>query len=198
MIWRVDILTKARVLSLGDSISIGYKEALSTALAATATVERPEGNCSDSRMHLSSMQSWVGATCWDAIAVNCGLHDIKRATVDAQNQVPLSEYGPNLEQIVSFLKPLTSRLVWVTTTPVVDERHNTVRSFHRYTADVLRYNSLAAAVMHKHGIAVCDLQSWVMTMGKERIIGPDGVHFTPEGYKGAGEFLAAFLLGLLG
>lgn len=187
----------ARVLSIGDSISMGYKEALARALAGVATVERPAVNCSDSRTHLSGMQSWVGDTHWDVITANCGLHDIKRAADDKPHQVPLSEYGGNLRRVIDFLRSHTDRLVWVTTTPVVDERHNTARPFHRYLADVLCYNNLAAAIMHQENVPLCDLHTWVLTMGKEQVIGADGVHFTPEGYEGAGQFVAAFVVGLL-
>lgn len=190
-------MTTARILSIGDSISMGYREALSAALADIGAVERPATNCSDSRTHIANMACWVGNTAWDVIIFNCGLHDIKRASAADQNQVPLDEYGRNLQRIVSFLKPRATHLVWVTTTPVVDETHQSTRPFHRYTKDILRYNSLATAVMHTHRLPQCDLHTWVLTMSKEQVIGADGVHFTPTGYQGAGEFVAAFVRGLL-
>jgi hypothetical protein len=68
-----------------------------------------------------------------------------------------------------------------------EQRHQDSRSSRRYESDVALYNETALNLAHKHGATINDLHRSVAAAGSDRLLGPDGVHFTENGC----EFLAA-------
>ena len=90
--------------------------------------------------------------------------------------MPLDEYRANLEKIVARLKKTGATLIWCTTTPM---NHPDV---YRLPEDVDRYNELAKEVMEKNGVRINDLNRKVRGF-KKPMWTPEGVHFTPEGYR---------------
>jgi hypothetical protein len=71
-----------RILIIGDSISIGYHDALVQRLRGVAHVCRPDVNCSSTRTGLENLSSWLtehGPEPWDLIQFNHGLHGTQRA-----------------------------------------------------------------------------------------------------------------------
>ena len=71
-----------RVLIVGDSISMGYHDALVQRLRGVAHVCRPAVNCSSTRTGLENLSSWPtehGPEPWDLIQFNHGLHGTQRA-----------------------------------------------------------------------------------------------------------------------
>ena len=76
--------------------------------------------------------------------MNCGLHDIKTDIHSGAKQVTLDQYKENLGEIKQLLAAHGIPVIWVRTTPIVDERHNTSQSsFCRYDQDVVAYNAAA-------------------------------------------------------
>lgn len=170
-----------RVLVIGDSISAGYAPLVKQILAGRAVVERIETNGGDSRRVLENLESWLSKGPYDLVTLNCGLHDLKYTT---DYQVPPKAYRANLEQIVSRLRARRQKWVWVTTTPVDDGRHVLRKAgFDRHQKDVEAYNRISTPLMKKRKVPICDLHVLVETEGRARLLGKDGVHYTPEGYR---------------
>jgi lysophospholipase L1-like esterase len=103
----------------------------------------------------------------------------------------LAQYEANLRQIVARLQGAAkARLIWATTTPVVDEWHARAKLFRRRQADVERYNRAALKVMKAAGVEIDDLHAVVQRAGVERCVSPDGVHMTEEGNRLLAEAVA--------
>ena len=190
---------------LGDSIRIGYQPVVERELAAEFNVWAPDTNCHDTRKTLAHLDEWVaqrvkGREDRAVVHLNCGLHDLK--FTDADNKpaqtphVPLEEYKQNLQRILGTLLNEASlpptRIIWALTTPVIDQRHLT-KGFIRRQADVENYNAVASAVCKQLGIPVHDLHALVVANEPERIITPDGVHYTDAGQEVLGRAVAARL-----
>ena len=181
-----------RVLLIGDSITMGYTQPLREILANKANVLHPPENCGPSRRILEHLDLYLGKKPWDVIQLNCGIHDLTYLDKDSKvlgpkqggkPQVPLDEYKTNLDQIVTRLKKTGARLIWCSTTPL---NHPDV---YRIPTDVDRYNEIAREVMKKHGVPINDLNHTVQTF-KKPMWTPEGVHFTPDGYRALAEAAA--------
>lgn len=184
--------TPGKLLIIGDSISIGYTPFVAAALDGRFVVAHQEGNSGDSRNVLDRLDAWLAADA-DATLIhfNLGLHDL-RQWYDARGyQVPLAAYRNNLTEIVARLKNTGKRLLWASTTPVVDQRvEATVSDFVRRDEDVRAYNAAAAEIVAAAGIATDDLYAAVVAAGVEETVCPDGTHLTQEGYRLLGAAVA--------
>ena len=76
----------ARVLLIGDSISIGYTLAVRELLEGKANVHRPPTNCGPTTRGLEQIDAWLGDKKWDVIHFNFGLHDLKYLGPNGQNR----------------------------------------------------------------------------------------------------------------
>ena len=65
----------ARVLIIGDSISIGYTPLVRGLLKDEANVHRPTTNCRWSEHGATELPKWIGLGKWDVIHFNFGLWD---------------------------------------------------------------------------------------------------------------------------
>ena len=185
--------TKA-VFVLGDSISIHYGPYLKRMLhgifdydrkrEAGQTVEdldQPVGaNGEDSRKVLEFLCD-PGAErieC-DVLLLNSGLHDLRTYPGRQEKQVPLDEYQQNLWSILQLVGEMDVAAMWVRTTPVDDERHNSREvGFERYNRDVVRYNAAADEIMGETRIPIVDLYTFTRNLGDG--VYCDHVHFTDE------------------
>src|SRR6202000_2978999 len=87
----------------------------------------------------------------DILLVNCGLHDIKRSMTTGAAQVDSAGYRDNLEEIYRLSAQKKIRMVWISTTPVVDSIHNkNAKDYTRHEKDVETYNVIAAGVCSRH------------------------------------------------
>ncbi len=175
------------VLILGDSISIGYTPLVREGLRGRANVLRPSANCGDTRAGLANLEKWLGATRWDLIHFNWGLHDLCYRHPDSKVQgnrdkmkgtlsVALADYELNLDALVLRLKKTGAKLIWASTTVVPAEEAG------RIAGDEVKYNAAAARVMKKHGITINDLHAPTRAFPSDLFSGPGNVHFKPEGY----------------
>jgi len=200
---------KKYMLIIGDSISVHYAPYLEDLLrgrfeylkkeglkAALENLDVPLGaNWGDSSMVLDRLRKTklLEAAAADVALVNCGLHDIKRQTAEAECQVPLENYRENLEQIADLFERAKTPLIWVNTTPVDDERHaRLMKKFARFERDVLAYNEAAEAVMRRRGVPVIDLHGFTKRLGPD--IFDDHVHFTEKVRHQQAQFIANWLL----
>jgi acyl-CoA thioesterase-1 len=185
-----------RVLLIGDSISIGYTLPVRDLLKGKANVHRIPTNGGPTINGLKNLKQWLGDSKWDVIHFNWGLHDLKYMGPNNENradpkgsgahvQVPLADYEKNLRELVGQMKVMGARLIWCSTTPVLEG------SPGRVAGSELKYNEAAARVMKDAGITTNDLWAHAKPKIKEIQL-PDGnVHFTTEGSKYLAEKVAA-------
>jgi lysophospholipase L1-like esterase len=192
---------------VGDSISINYHETL-TALAegnyeytrkgglaeAEANLDQAVGaNGGDSARVLSYLDQALGAGIINApyLVVNCGLHDIKTESARGSRQVELADYRNNLQALVRRVRLAGKQLIWITTTPVDEARHQRFsNSFHRYEADLAAYNRVAAEIMESARIPVIDLYAFTIDLiQSEGDPFRDHVHFRPDVSERQGAFV---------
>ncbi len=172
-----------RVVLIGDSIRLGYAPAVAEQLKGKAIVLSPPENGGDSAHVLAGLEAWAIRERPDVVHLNCGLHDLKLDRQTRTHQVPIEQYGANLGRILARLRAETrAAVVLANTTPVDDSRHaRRGAGFDRLAADVERYNSVALAAAREAQVPLHDLHGLVTQAGPARLLGPDGVHFTPEG-----------------
>jgi hypothetical protein len=174
--------TVKSVILLGDSIRLHYQPLVTQALYGLADISGPAENCRCSKTIMDNLGTWAIAPCPDIVHLNCGAHDIRHDRDGVGPLVPLNDYVANLESIFARLSRETSAtLVWATTTPVIETRHQAVRDSTRYAADVTSYNTAALAVAERHGALINDLHATVMSAGADDLLKTDGLHFTDSG-----------------
>ena len=174
-----------RVLLIGDSISIGYTEAVRELLRGKANVYRIPTNAGPTINGLANLERWLGRRKWDVVHFNWGLHDLK---IDAHEnrQVSLEQYENNLRILVPLIKGAAAHAIFATTTPVPQGKV----SPRREPADVVAYNDAARRVMREFGVEVNDLYALALPRLVEIQL-PVNVHYTPEGYGVLGKQVAA-------
>jgi len=199
------------VFVIGDSISIQYGPYLEQFLQgfwaydrkrddgqSSANLDNPAGaNGGDSGMVLDYVIIRLKDPNFkpDVLVLNCGLHDIKTPVGTTQKQVPLETYKSNLIQIHDLLTMRGINLVWVRTTPVDDEQHNSrQQSFHRFASDVDAYNEAADAIFNAREIPIVDLYQFTKNLGADTFI--DHVHYGEEVRAKQAAFIAGFLVHL--
>jgi lysophospholipase L1-like esterase len=186
---------RLNVLLLGDSIAIGYTPVVRALMAGRANVHRPAANCGDTRAGLEHLTTWLGATKWDVIHFNWGLHDLcyrhpestvygHRDKVNGTIAVPLEQYERHLEELVTRLKATGAKLIWAATTVVPAGEAG------RFVGDDEKYNTAAARVMQRHGIAIDDLHALTKEFPADLFTQPGDVHYTPAGNERLGRQVA--------
>ena len=132
----------------------------------------------------------------DLILFNCGLHDIKTMGTSEKRQVNLSKYAHNLKKIVSLVKKLqknglNEKLFWINTTPVDNNRHNSVRNKNfRYNEDVLKYNKIAEDIMKKNNIQIIDLYTFTKNiLEKDNDCFRDELHYNDNVSKQQADYI---------
>jgi acyl-CoA thioesterase-1 len=173
-----------RVLIIGDSISIGYTVPTRKLLSGKANVHRNPGNAADTATGVKQIKSWLGATKWDVIHFNFGLHDIKLGT--GKHQVSIEDYEKNLRDLVKTMKATNAKLIFATTTPVPDGKLNPPRK----NEDVIAYNKVAKKVMDENGVVIDDLYEFAFPQ-LTKIQRPVNVHFTDAGSEALATRVAA-------
>lgn len=179
---------------VGDSISIDYHPLLESLLAQGYTYRRKGGlalarmnldgvqgaNGGDSACVLAHLREQLDAGLPEAVvAVNCGLHDIKRAPDTGKIQIPPEQYRSNLHEIAERLQRAGKRMLWIRTTPLDEARHLRCNaSFHRREADLADYNRIADDVMDAAGVSRIDLHGFTSALPGE--LYRDHVHFHPD------------------
>lgn len=187
-----------KVLLAGDSISMGYGPHVRERLEGVCGVVNLPANGGTSANLLAHLDDWLIRPGFDAIHLNCGLHDLARDRDASGPRVGLEQYEANLREIFRRLKRETrSLLAWATTTPVIDERHAARKGFDRREEDVRAYNAVSLRVAREAGLPVDDLHRIVEGAGSEGCIGPDGVHMTDAGNAALADAVGAFVTELL-
>lgn len=180
-----------KIFLVGDSISIYYGPYLKTFLEGQVELEQKaietlqgrtfSRNGGDSRRVLDYLKAKLIQPGFhpDYLLLNCGLHDIGRDTIRHDLQVPLDTYRKNLDSIFSLIQAKKIKIIWVTTTPVVDSIHNSRSKVkQRYSKDLEEYNQAAAVVCKRYHVRVIDLHDFTRTLGPDAYL--DNVHYKEE------------------
>ena len=174
------------VLILGDSISIGYTEAVRERLDGICNVERADANCGDTNAGLANIQSWLGGRTWDVVHFNWGLHDLccrhpdskvygNRDKIKGTVAVEVDQYAENLKQLVKIISQQAKHMIWASTTLVPEGEAG------RHLGDDIKYNQAAAAVMEESQIPCNDLHAITSGFSADLFKAPGDVHYTKEG-----------------
>jgi acyl-CoA thioesterase-1 len=190
-----------KVVLIGDSIRMHMQADVAAELAGYAEVWGPTLNAGTTSNTLRHLEDWALSRPADLIHINVGLHDLARMhenKLEPRNAV--SVYKANVRTILSTIRTVrpTVKLYWARTTPVHEARHHATKGFERYEADVDAYNAAADEVTRELGVESNDLFKVVMDAGRDRLLTPDGVHYTPEGQKLLAKAVAGFVRAKLG
>ncbi|WP_019849567.1 SGNH/GDSL hydrolase family protein [Desulfitobacterium sp. PCE1] len=198
-------MERKTVLVIGDSVSIHYGPFLKEMIKSKYNFDRiseivdgdldkPVGaNAGDSKMVLEYLKDeYNKGTTYNILLLNCGLHDIRIDRVTKQIQVMEWEYEENLNIISDLALKMSERVMWITTTPVLDAIHNRRNEgFIRYNKDVILYNSIAENIMGKYQISCVDIYTFTNNLGDD--IYSDHVHFKESVQALQGAFIAGHL-----
>jgi len=194
-----------KLFVLGDSISIYYGPFLEKYVKGVFEYDRKGKNqeCKDLNI-ASQTNGGDSSNCleylellpnleYDVLLLNCGLHDIK--THPEGIQITAGEYEKNLKEIIKLVKSRGKKIVWVSSTPVDDEQHNSVCTvFFRYNKDLVLYNEIAEDVMKRENVPVIDLYSFTNSLDEPLFI--DHVHYFEPVRKLHAAFIAGHLIAL--
>ena len=204
---------KPTVFLLGDSISLHYNPILIPATAdryewvtkpgraeALKDLDVPiDANGGSSAQVLAFLrdEDARGALRYDYLLFNCGLHDVAIDGGKTASRVDAGHYHKNLTEIVALAQSRGIKPIWVYTTPVVDELHNTRAGggMRRHNTNVLLYNAIAKEVMKGAHVPMIDLYTFTAALGKNAYA--DHVHFTVPVREAQAAFLAEQLQTIL-
>ncbi|HQZ95626.1 MAG TPA: SGNH/GDSL hydrolase family protein [Pyrinomonadaceae bacterium] len=128
----------------------------------------------------------------DVLLVNCGLHDIKSDKITGKKAIELAEYKTNLMKIRNLARTMKMKLIWINSTPVNDDIHNSKNvGFFRDSKDVEDYNQAAKLYFEKVNVPIIDLNSFSRTFPSEAF--SDHVHYRHEYVQLQAAFIAGFL-----
>ncbi len=184
-------------LIIGDSISLGYTPTVERELASIARVRHCPGNSGDSANLLANLRTWLAEPRPDLVVLNCGLHDVRRERNTGNPQVPIDQYRSNLRAAFETIRTTGCSIVWATTTPVIEDRHQASKPWDRWNKDIDAYNDVALELAREAGALIIDLHAAARALGLDAAISNDGVHFTHGAYEALGQMLAAQLREIL-
>ncbi len=174
---RTENVTAKRILYIGDSISYGTRQ------IATATAKEEllfdgfaTSKALDNPYYIPTLEIFMAQQPRrDAILFNNGLHGWH---LDEE-----TTYRENYRKAVRFLLEKGSAPIWIllTTDDASDPERN---------RRVLRRNEIAREIAAEFGLPVIDLYEVVTSVD---LHGPDGIHFTQDGYQRIADCLVATL-----
>lgn len=170
------------IFLVGDSVRGSYQGLLAALFRGEAKVSGPRDNSFDSRHTRERLSRWLGEERPDIITWNNGLHDIRRNRSTGAHQVERAEYAENIDAIAGLLLALApGKVIWLTTTPVVESWHQLARDYDRLNATIDDYNRIAGEIVSRYGIPVIDLHGVIASGPVETLLVKDGVHLNDRG-----------------
>ncbi len=175
-----------QVLFLGDPVQQSIVQAAAKELTGKVNLHYPPpGSANDSGAALARIDKLLGDKPWDIIYFNFGIGDlfykdpatkeIRIMNKDAGGvrvSTP-AEYEKNLDAIAKRLTATKAKLIWGSTTPLVNG------SFLDGDSEK-EYNAIAARVMAKHRVPVLDLHAHVMAQFKPKDKHPPYTQYAKE------------------
>jgi lysophospholipase L1-like esterase len=188
-----------RVALIGDSIRMNAQPFVRECLPFGCSLYAPDANCESSRSVRAHLDAWLPPGTFDVLHINCGLHDIRHDPGRSHPVCSAHEYADNLRAIFDALTRGGATIVWATSTPIDEVRHNAAKASRRYRADLLEYNRISVEIANACGIRVHDLHAKLLRTPSgetsiDDLLLPDGVHFTPAGSARIGAHIADAIL----
>lgn len=175
-----------RVLLLGDSISMGYREHVRELLAGEADVQYMEENGRFAKYTMWAANQWIrnnGAP--DIVHWNNGIWDITIEPPLEGSFTPLPDYITALSRMIGMFRSAgVSTVIFATTTYSHPEG-----SAMRPEAAIDLYNASAAALMACEGVEVNDLGGF-QRKHLEEFLCEDGLHLNEKGYSACAQQVA--------
>lgn len=175
-------MKRVRVLLIGDSISLGYRNLVKYNLRDWAKVVFPKEQgkyAADVYRMLFDWNKFLGVdNDIDVVYWNAGLWDVVRVHGE-EPQTSQDVYKEYLSRIYFRLKALypNAKIIFGATTPVVEERYT--KDFYRYNSDIKEYNKAAYEILYDKVDLYDDLYCIMENIGKDNYI--DATHFGSKG-----------------
>lgn len=174
-----------KVLLIGDSIRKGYDAYVKGFLQDSCEVYYPGDNCRFAQYVLRHLSDWKNELQLDAsldlIHWNVGLWDTLELFEDGC-LTPPDFYAHFMDKICGRIKVLFphAKVIFATSTPVLEERFPDPRVSIRRNASVREYNEIAKKIVLHHGFSVNDLYAVVENVPEAYY--SDMTHlYTPQG-----------------
>lgn len=174
------------VLSIGDSISMGYLPHVKNNLPDNLSLYHPPENCRNSWYQLQRIDLWLAIARRPKIIIwNVGIWNTLNAYSvsfggDPREQgTSLEQYEYDLRAIALKLKDTGAKVIFFNTTWLSSNTYTDIEK-------VDQLNDIANRVLVPMGIEVQDLNTISRTLQHT-----DGIHYSDEGYKILGEFVAS-------
>ncbi len=174
-----------KILLIGDSIRQGYDKYVKYALKDSCDVYYPKDNCRFAEYVLRHVSDWKGELGLgddvDVVHWNAGLWDSATLYEDGC-LTPPDFYEYFIDKICKRIKVLfpKARVIFATSTPVLENKYPKPKEFSRKNSDVAKYNEIAVRTVRKHGVEVNDLYAVVEKLSEDCY--SDVTHlYTPEG-----------------
>jgi isoamyl acetate esterase len=184
-------LTTPRVFLIGDSIRMNAQAHVRAYLPPGTSLVCPSVNCESSRQVAEGIAEWAPAAAGDLVHINCGLHDIRHDPGATGPVCTLAQYASNLRVTFEFLSERNATIIWATSTPFLEDVHNSAKASRRYLQDLTDYNTTSIAIAKEYGFYVNDMAAKLQGKNLRELLLPDGLHFNPVGNKLVGELVAA-------
>ena len=203
------------IFIIGDSISLYYHSYLKKLLKNKA-IYRRKGNEKEIEIALNDPNNPFGANGgdssqvieymnqmmeigqkYDMLLINCGLHDIRTDRENFKKQTEEKVYEKNLNKIIELGNQLSNKLIWISTTHINNEIHNSRKGgYLRYNEDVEKYNQIANNIMQQNNIEIIDLYKFTKKLECKEMY-RDHVHFKDNISKKQAEYIYKTLNHLL-
>lgn len=191
-----------KVVLLGDSIRVGYCRYVREALFGSADVLFPPVNCAFAQNVLRHIDLWKNGQNWgDDVALvhwNAGLWDC--LVMDGDGPLtPLPVYRDFIARIDRRLHRHfpAAKLVFATSTPVIEEGYTDPSRYARFNSDIEAYNAAARAALEPLGEGVDDLYA-VMAEAPASEHSDQTHWYTPEGTRRIGDAVLRSIRATLG
>ena len=96
-----------------------------------------------------------------------------------------------MQSIINISKAMKVKLVWVSSTPVVDSIHNKRVPFFRFEKDLITYNKAADSIMYQAHVPIIDLFMFTKKYIPDAYL--DHIHYKKEIREKQADFIAGSL-----
>ncbi len=176
-----------KIFLIGDSIRQGYDSIVKEALKNVAEVYYPSDNCRFAEYVYRYIIEWKNkyqlGDDIDCVHWNCGLWDTLELFEDG-TLTPIEVYKDYINRICRQLKILfpTSKFIFATSTPVIEERFLTPKISVRHNCNIRKFNEAAVEIVKAYGHEINDL--YALVEGVPQSYYSDMTHlYTDEGTK---------------
>ena len=179
-------MEKKKVVLLGDSIRlIGYGEFVPGFLGDGFEVWQPDDNCRFAHYTLRMLFDFKAQIeDADVIHWNNGAWDLCRILPDGDTFTPIEVYKDELRRIAKSLLAITDKVIFATTTPILEGNP------YNRNEDVRAFNDAAREVLEPMGVKINDLYGVVAEDIPAYIDANDFIHLTPPAAKLCAEKVA--------